>query len=74
MKAIVLEPFEYYGRGIEIGIIECSDAELQSMSFFGRIRPATSTEIEEAGLLDKPEKRKPERAQSRQYGKENAAR
>lgn len=57
MKAIVLEQFEYDGRTIEPGIVEISNAELRSMSFFGRIRPATSTEVQESKL---------ERAESQQ--------
>ena len=48
MKAIVLESFEYEGEEIGLGIVDISDAELRSMSQFGRIRPATSTEIEES--------------------------
>jgi len=50
MKAIVLEQFEYDGDTIEPGIVDISDAELRSMSQFGRIRPATSTEVQELKL------------------------
>lgn len=50
MKAIVLDQFEYDGDTIEPGIVEINDAELRSMSQFGRIRPATSTEVQESKL------------------------
>ena len=50
MHAIVLESFEYDGKSVEAGIIEISDAELRSMSQFGRIRPATFTEFQESKL------------------------
>ena len=48
MKIIALESFEYDGKTITAGLHESTEAEMVSMSYFGRVRPATSDEIENA--------------------------
>ena len=66
MKIMVLAPFEYNGKEIKAGLADASEAELQSLSQFGPVRPATSTEIQEAN--------KPESAEIKANSRENAAR
>lgn len=48
MKIIALSAFEYNGSTIEPGIFEGSEADLHSMEQWGAVRPATSTELENA--------------------------
>ena len=48
MKIIALESFEYDGKTITEGLHESAEAEMVSMSYFGRVRPATADEIENA--------------------------
>jgi hypothetical protein len=48
MKIIALESFEYDGKTITEGLHESTEAEMVSMSYFGRVRPATADEIENA--------------------------
>lgn len=48
MKIIVLEAFEYDGKTIAPGVRESTETEMLSMSYFGRVRPATTEEIESA--------------------------
>ena len=55
MKLMVLAPFEYNGKEIKAGLVEGNEAELQSLAQFGPIRPATSTEIQEAEKLETAE-------------------
>lgn len=66
MKIMVLESFKYNGKEIKAGIVDGNDAELQSLSQFGPVRPATSTEIQEFEKI--------ETAEAKHQGRETAAR
>jgi len=66
MKIMVLEPFVYNGKEIKPGLVDGGEAELQSLSMFGPVRPATSTEIEELSEV--------ETAEAKTTGKEKATR
>jgi len=48
MKIMVLEPFVYNGKELKPGLVDGSETELSSMSQYGPVRPATSTEIQES--------------------------
>lgn len=56
MFAVITEPFEYYGKPIELGIIEIDSAKFESMRLWGNIRPATSIEISEHHKSQKTQK------------------
>ena len=47
MKLISLDDFDYQGTPVKRGVFDGTEAELISMSQFGPVRPATSTECEE---------------------------
>lgn len=50
MKLIALNEFDYQGVRVKPGVFDGSEAEMLSMSHFGKIRPATSIEIEESQI------------------------
>jgi hypothetical protein len=66
MKLIALESFDYQGTRVAPGVFDGTEAELLSMSQYGRVRPATSTEIQEAEPI--------QTATAKHPGKETAAR
>ena len=65
MKLIALNEFDYQGVRVKPGVFDGSEAEMISMSHYGKVRPATSTEIQESG--------KYETAAAKHPGKEKAA-
>jgi len=67
MKIIALAAFDYGGGVIGAGVFDGTEAEMVSMSQFGPVRPATSTEIEESEA-------KPETAEAKHAEKETADR
>ena len=50
MKLIALNEFDYQGVRVKPGVFDGSEAEMLSMSHFGKVRPATSIEIEESQI------------------------
>jgi hypothetical protein len=47
MKLIALDDFDNQGTPVKRGVFDGTEAELVSMSQFGPVRPATSTEAQE---------------------------
>lgn len=50
MKLIALNEFDYQGVRVTPGVFDGSEADMISMSHFGKVRPATSTEVEESQI------------------------